>query len=412
MVVFAWLLPERLLGFLQANPGSALLFNAGAALVLALFAWYLARTAIKLVLGFTVKRTKTVWDDIMYRNKVFLRAANAVPLMVFHWLAPYFTEFEEILKRLTLALLIMVVLGVFRAMCKSGLEIYDGYEVSREKPLKGVVQIVIILAYIVGAVVIVSILLDKSPALLLSGLGAMTAILMLIFRDTILGFVAGIQIISNNSIRKGDWIVMSKYEADGDVIDIALHAVKVQNWDKTIVSIPTHKFLEESFTNWRGMVEAGGRRICRNINIDVSSIHYLSNQEIDELRKIQLITEYLDWRRAEVREWNNSRKADMTMPVNGRWLTNIGTFREYTRRYLLQHEELRSDMLMLVRQMPPTPSGLPLQVYVFTKTTAWVEYERVQSDIFDHLLAAIGYFGLRVFQNPGGHDLKGLSEKN
>lgn len=412
MVVFAWLLPERLLGFLQAKPGSALLFNAGAALVLALFAWYLARAAIKLVLGFTVKRTKTVWDDIMYRNKVFYRAANAVPLMVFHWLAPYFTEFEEILKRLTLALLIMVVLGIFRALCKSGLEIYDNYEVSREKPLKGAVQIVIILAYIVGAVVIVSILLDKSPALLLSGLGAMTAILMLIFRDTILGFVAGIQIISNNSIRKGDWIVMSKYEADGDVIDIALHAVKVQNWDKTIVSIPTHKFLEESFTNWRGMVEAGGRRICRNVNIDVSSIHYLSNQEIDELRKIQLITDYLDRRRAEVREWNKNKQADMTMPVNGRWLTNIGTFREYTRRYLLHHEELRNDMLMLVRQMPPTPSGLPLQIYVFTKTTAWVEYERVQSDIFDHLLAAVGYFGLRVFQNPGGHDLKGLSVKN
>jgi len=303
----------------------------------------------------------------------------------------------------------MVMLGVFRALCKSGLEIYDKYEVSREKPLKGAAQIVIILAYIVGAVVIVSIMMDKSPALLLSGLGAMTAILMLIFRDTILGFVAGIQIISNNSIRKGDWIVMSKYEADGDVIDIALHAVKVQNWDKTIVSIPTHKFLEESFTNWRGMVEAGGRRICRNINIDVSSIHYLDEAEIAELRKVQLITDYLDRRIAEVRDWNEKKKADMTMPVNGRWLTNIGTFREYTRNYLLQHEDLRNDMLMLVRQMPPTASGLPLQIYVFTKTTAWVEYERVQSDVFDHLLAAIGYFGLRVFQNPGGHDIKQLT---
>jgi miniconductance mechanosensitive channel len=402
-------IPETLRRLLDNNLYAAYLYNVSAITVLSFFIWIVARKFVSSVVKQAVKKTKNTWDDIIYEKKVFIKLANIAPATVIYSSAYIFTESEELIKRLVLSYIVIVILSVFKSLSSAALEIYESFEISKEKPLKGIVQIVVILAYLLGTVVILSVLLGKSPALLLSGLGAMTAILMLIFRDTILGFVAGIQIISNNSIRKGDWIVMSKYDADGDVIDIALHAVKVQNWDRTIVSIPTHKFLEESFTNWRGMVESGGRRICRNINIDMSSIHYLSENETTELKKIQLISDYLEKRTKEIEKWNEEKHADTTMPVNGRRLTNIGTFREYVKRYLLLRKDLRTDMTMIVRQLSPDENGLPLQIYVFTATTAWVEYEAVQSDIFDHLLASVEFFGLRVFQNPSGSDIRTFS---
>jgi len=402
-------IPETLRQFLNNNLYAAYFYNISSIIVLSFFVWITARKFVNSIVKQAVKKTKNRWDDIIFEKKVFIKLANIAPAIVIYSSSYIFTDSEELIKRLVLSYIVVVILSVFKSLSSAALEIYESFEISKEKPLKGVVQIIVILAYLIGTVIILSIILGKSPALLLSGLGAMTAILMLIFRDTILGFVAGIQIVSNNSIRKGDWIVMSKYDADGDVIDIALHAVKVQNWDRTIVSIPTHKFLEESFTNWRGMVESGGRRICRNINIDMSSIHYLRESEIAELKKIQLISGYLEKRTKEIEKWNEENHADTTMPVNGRRLTNIGTFREYVKQYLVQRKDLRQDMTMIVRQLSPDENGLPLQIYVFTATTAWVEYEAVQSDIFDHLLASVEFFGLKVFQNPSGNDIRTFS---
>ncbi len=411
ILLFDWVLPEKAEVFFYENIWASYLFNVAAVVFLSLAVWLLARKFVNTFVKYTVKKTKNTWDDTLYEKKVFTKLANIAPALTVYWLSYAFAGGEQAIKKIALSYMVFVVLAVFKSLSSAVLEIYESFEISKEKPLKGIVQTIVILVYLLGVIIIISILIDRSPALLLSGLGAMTAIMLLVFRDTILGFVAGIQIISNNSIRKGDWIVMSKYEADGDVIDIALHSVKVQNWDRTIVSIPTHKFLEESFTNWRGMVESGGRRICRNINIDMSSIHYLDENEIQELKKIELISDYLDKRIGEIKKWNEENKADTSMPVNGRRLTNIGTFREYIKRYLLNHEGLRKDMTTIVRQMSPAENGLPIQIYVFTKTTEWIKYEAVQSDIFDHLLSSIEFFGLRIFQNPSGHDLKAFSKQ-
>jgi miniconductance mechanosensitive channel len=299
-------------------------------------------------------------------------------------------------------------MDILRAANKAMLEIYDTFEISKDRPLKGLMQIVLIIIYCVGFIAIISILLDKSPALLLSGFGAMTAVIMLIFRDTILGFVAGLQIAANNSIRKGDWIVMPQNNADGEVVDIALHTVKIQNWDKTIVNVPTHKFLEESFTNWRGMVESGGRRICRSILIDVSSIRYLTDEEMEKFGRIGILSGYIKEKSSEISAWN--AKVDSGIPIDSRRLTNIGTFREYARRYLLSNDKLRQDLTLLVRFADFGEHGIPLQIYAFTKTTELTEYEAVQADIFDHLIATAGFFGLTLYQQPGWHDIQVLAE--
>lgn len=409
-LLFGQFLPENIRNLLSENILLTVLFDVSLVFLISFISWFAARKFVNTFVKFAVERSKNSWDDVFYRNKVFAKLANIAPVIVIYLFSPYLTGEHLLLKKILISYVVIVLLAVFRSAGNSFLEIYESFEISKDKPLKGVVQILNIIVYVLGIIVIISIMIDKSPAMLLSGLGAMTAILMLVFRDTLLGFVAGIQIVSNNSIRKGDWIVMSKYEADGEVVDIALHSVKVQNWDRTIVSIPTHKFLEESFTNWRGMVESGARRISRSIFIDMSSIHFLSDSEIKEFRKIQLISEYLEKRTAEIKKWNDENHTDTAVPVNGRRLTNVGTFREYARQYLLNHSGLRKDMTLLVRQLAPGETGLPLQIYVFANTTVWAEYESIQSDIFDHLLAAVEYFGLRVFQNPSGNDFRSLSQ--
>jgi miniconductance mechanosensitive channel len=407
-LLFGQFIPENIAQLLSENIWLTVLFDVSVVFLISFISWFAARKFVNTFVKFAVERSKNSWDDVFYKNKVFIKLANIAPVIVIYLFSHHLTGEHILVKKLLISYVVIVLLAVFRSAGNAFLEIYETFEISKDRPLKGIVQILNIIAYVIGFIVVIAIMMDKSPAILLSGLGAMTAIFMLVFRDTILGFVAGIQIVSNNSIRKGDWIVMSKYEADGEVIDIALHSVKVQNWDRTIVSIPTHKFLEESFTNWRGMLESGGRRISRSIFIDMSSIHYLSEEEIKELEKVQLISEYLAKRTAEIKKWNEENHADTTIPVNGRRLTNIGTFREYAKQYLLNHTGLRNDMTLLVRQLAPGENGLPLQIYVFTKTTVWTEYESVQSDIFDHLFGAIEYFGLRVFQNPSGNDFRSL----
>ena len=273
-------------------------------------------------------------------------------------------------------------------------------------PIKGYLQVVKIILYAIATILIIATLIDRSPLILLSGLGAMAAVLMLIFQDTILSLVASVQISSNDIIRVGDWIEMPQLNADGDVIDIALHTVKVQNWDKTITNIPTKRFISDSFKNWRGMQQSGGRRIMRSLYLDQQSVHFLDPEECEHLHRFNLLDDYLTDKRREIDEWNAKLEERGKEPVNTRRITNIGSFRAYVERYLRSHSGIHQQMTLMVRQLSPTADGLPLEIYCFTNTVQWVKYESIQSDIFDHLLAILPEFGLRVFQHPSGADMR------
>lgn len=282
------------------------------------------------------------------------------------------------------------------------------------KPIKGYIQIVKIIIYALAAILIVATLIDRSPLILLSGLGAMAAVLMLIFQDTLLSLVASVQISSGDMIRVGDWIEMPQLNADGDVIDIALHTVRIQNFDKTITTIPTKRFISDSFKNWRGMQESGGRRLKRSLFIDQHSIHFLTQEELEHLKGFNLLDGYFDDKINELNKWNKKHvKSNSGQTLDSRKLTNIGTFRAYIDKYLRNNPGIhQSGMTLMVRQLSPTPEGLPMEIYCFTNTTAWTEYEAIQSDIFDHLLAIAPEFNLRVYQAPSGSDMRALSQQH
>ncbi|MBS69273.1 MAG: mechanosensitive ion channel protein MscS [Pseudomonas sp.] len=300
---------------------------------------------------------------------------------------------------LTIALALGAVLDIINV-------VYQRRPDARLHPIKGYLQVVKIVIYAIATILIIATLIDRSPLILLSGLGAMAAVLMLIFQDTLLSLVASVQITSNDLIRVGDWVEMPQLNADGDVIDIALHTVKVQNWDKTITSIPTKRFISDSFKNWRGMQESGGRRIKRSLYLDQQSVHFLDANERKRLYRFSLLEDYLLNKRKEIDEWNAKLAERGQDPVNTRRVTNLGTFRAYVERYLRAHPGVHQDMTLMVRQLSPTADGLPLEIYCFTNTVAWTQYEAIQSDIFDHLLAILPEFGLRVFQHPSGGDVR------
>ena len=284
-------------------------------------------------------------------------------------------------------------------------ELYDRLPRSKNRPIKGFVQLVKIIVVCGAAIVIISILIDQSPVYLLTGLGAVTAVLLLVFKDTILSVVASVQLTTNDMLRVGDWITMPSMNADGDVIDISLHTVKVQNFDKTIVTVPTHRLVSDSYANWRGMAESGGRRIKRSLAFDQNSIRFLSDEETVDLKKFEILKPYLEAKREEIAQWNANELEGEVAPVNARRLTNIGTFRAYIMAYLQWHPRIDDNFTLLVRQLSPGPQGLPIELYCFTNTTIWHEYEGIQSDIFDHLIAILPEFGLRMFQEPSGMDL-------
>lgn len=304
---------------------------------------------------------------------------------------------------LTIALALGAILEIINMM-------YMRRRNSHLKPIKGYIQIIKIIIYAIAAILIVATLIDRSPLILLSGLGAMAAVLMLIFQDTLLSLVASVQISSGDMIRVGDWIEMPQLNADGDVIDIALHTVKIQNFDKTVTTIPTKRFISDSFKNWRGMQESGGRRIKRSLYLDQHSIHFLTAEELEHLKRFNLMKGYFDQKQDELNVWNKAHvQSSSGDTIDSRKLTNIGTFRAYIMFYLNNHPGIHhKDMTLMVRQLSPTPEGLPLEIYCFTNTTAWGEYEGIQSDIFDHLLAIAPEFNLRVYQAPSGHDMRAL----
>jgi len=306
--------------------------------------------------------------------------------------------------------MILAGLFAFNGFLNAVVDIYNTFEIAREKPIKGYVQISMIIISIFGGIFALSTLLNRSPWPLLSGLGAMTAILLLIFKDSILGLVASIQLSVNDMVRIGDWIEMPKFNADGDVIDVSLHTVKVRNWDKTITTIPAYALIADSFKNWRGMSESGGRRIKRAINIDMTSVKFCTPEMLDRYEKFQLLTDHVRSKRKEIAEYNAAHSIDTSELINGRNLTNIGTFRNYLVAYLRHHPKIHNDMTFLVRQLPAGEHGLPIEVYVFSNDQAWANYEAIQADIFDHILAILPEFDLRVFQQPSGNDVRALTD--
>ncbi len=310
------------------------------------------------------------------------------------------------IQRLLLVLLIFAFLRVLDQLLRITENIYQSTSKANSKPIKGYLQSINIVAFCVGVLYAMAIILDKSPIVLFSGLGAVTAILMLIFKDTLLSLVAGIQITTNELIRVGDWIEIPQFNADGEVVEIALHTVKVQNWDKTITVIPAHKFLENSFKNWRGMEESGGRRIKRSLYVDIQSIRFLNESDTEKFKKVKVLKGYMNSKEKEILEYNLSvDESERSILPNVRKLTNVGTFRNYISYYLQNHPQIHKDLTFIVRQLAPTPEGLPIEIYVFTNDTRWAVYEDVQSNIFDHLLAIMPEFGLRHYQKPTGHDL-------
>ena len=383
-------------------------------LALALLAW-IANTVARMILvrGVTrlVTRTRTNWDDALLHRKVFSRLSHLAPALVIYAAAYAFPVFEEAIHRFAMVYMMVVGLMVINAFLNAAVDIYQSYDVARQKPVKGYVQVVQIILAIAFSLVAIAILFDQSPLLMLSGLGAMTAVLILVFKDSILGLVASVQLSNNDMVRIGDWIEMPKYGADGDVIDITLHTVKVQNWDKTISTIPAYALISDSFRNWRGMAESNGRRIKRAVNIDIGTIRFCPEEMLDRFERFQLLAETVKRRRKEVAEYNAALQIDASEPINGRRLTNIGTFRAYLVDYLRNHPKINKEMTFLVRQLPPGEHGLPIEIYVFSADKEWASYEGIMADIFDHVLAVVPLFELRVFQSPSGADVRALSPK-
>ncbi len=377
-----------------------------AVLFLAVISKLIVNKILLKILHLAAKQSGGDWGEILMKRKVFRRLSNFAPVLILFFSAQLFPVAQGWTQRLAVSVMIIIFLSALNSFAKAVLDIYGKYEISRERPIKGVAQIIMILAYILGAVFILATLMNRSPWVMLSGIGAMTAILLLIFKDSILGFVAGIQLSINNMVRIGDWIEMPKYGADGDVIDISLNTVKVQNWDKTISTIPTYALIDNSFKNWRGMDESGGRRIKRAIHIDMNSIKFCTDEMLEKFENFHSISDYLKNKRKEISEYNRSRNIESSTLVNGRNLTNIGTFRAYITAYLRGHPKIHKDMTFLIRHLSPTPSGLPMEIYVFSNDQDWINYEAIQADIFDHILAVIPEFDLRVFQNPSGDDFR------
>ena len=378
----------------------------------ALLAHRLAKGPLLRGLNAIIRHTDIPWDDALIECRVLHRLAHIVPGLIFYRLGPLALEGHPVSVNIiqTAAHIYLVLSGLLaiEALISAGVRIYHGTRTSHEVSIKGLVQFLKIILYLLGSVLVVSILIGQSLLYLLGGLTAMTAVLLLIFRDSILGLVAGIQISVNRMVAYGDWIEMPQYGADGDVIDITLTTVKVQNWDKTITTIPTYALISESFKNWRGMQDSGGRRIKRAIYLDVSTIKFCDEETLARFAKIQYITAHIERKKKELAEYNKLNRVDLAHLVNGRRMTNIGTFRAYVQAYLKNHPQINQEMTFLIRQLAPTSKGLPIEIYVFCKDIVWANYEAIQADIFDHIFAIVPAFDLRVFQEPTGTDFRTL----
>jgi miniconductance mechanosensitive channel len=406
---------EQIMNLLQTIgiEGEAASYMAGGALiilviVLCIVGTFLANKMIIRLVTYYVKNNKYTWDDKMLEHKVFHRIAHLIPPLIIRFFAGAFPAYKGWIEKGTTVYMICVMLFVMDAFLNAVDAIYRTYEISKSKPIKGFLQVIKIVLMIIGGIIIIAVPMGEKPTVLLGGIGALTAVFTLVFKDSILGFVAGVQLTTDDMVRLGDWIEMPKYSADGVVIDLSLNTVKVENFDRTITTLPAYALISDSFKNWRGMEMAGGRRIKRSINLDISSISFCSEDMLERFKKIPYLKNYMEQKREELERYNRSQGMDMTEMINGRRLTNIGVFRIYVQSYLAHHPGIHQEMTLMVRQLASDGRGLPLEIYGFTSSTDWTKYENIQSDIFDHLLAVLPQFGLRVFQEPTGYDFQRL----
>lgn len=417
---------------LLAKPLSALICIV-LIIIVAWVAHFITRKIFLAIVQRIARRTKTQWDDILVENKVFKGLAHLVPAFIMYYtvdfsfpnihqdvseLAPevykslsvdYYWNLTAVLLKIVRIYFIVIIVFVANSVLNAGLQIYNTTEFSHHRSIKGYVQLVKIFVFFMAGILLISILLGKDPTALLAGLGAIAAVLLLVFRDTILGFVASIQLSANDMVKIGDWIQMDSHHADGTVIDITLNTVKVQNWDKTISTIPTYALVSDSFYNWKGMEESGGRRIKRSVAIDTNTIKFCDAEMLNRFEKFDLVRDYVREKEKELKDYNKGKNLAEEDYISGRHQTNVGIFRKYLEVYLRQHPKIKQDLTFLVRQLQPVGKGLPIEIYVFCNDQEWAHYEAIQSDIFDHIFAVIPEFELRVFQEPTGADIEKIT---
>lgn len=368
------------------------------------------RVVLKFITKY-IKNNKYKWDDVLLDAKLFQRIALIIPGLLIYMFASFYDNLQDIIQKVAIIYILVIISLVFRSLLAAIDSIYKQNPVSKERPIKGLLQVIEIAVYVVVGIAVISTLIDKNPIYLLSGVGAVTAVVSLIFKDIIIGFVSGIQLVWNDMLRIGDWVEMPKYNTDGDVLDITLYSVKIQNWDKTISTIPTSAFITDSFKNWKGMREYGGRRVKRSFLIDLNTIKICSDEMVERFKKIDFISEYMEEITKEIENYNKENIINTELHINGKQLTNLRVFRAYLTNYLKNTIELRPSSTTIVRQLAPTENGIPIEIYLFVADTRWVNYETIQADVFDHILAVIDIFELRMFQNPTGNDIKELMKK-
>jgi miniconductance mechanosensitive channel len=382
----------------------SLFFNTILLCFLAYVLYVVFRFILVTIMALVAQRTKTKFDDLLVTNKTAKYIAYLVPLFFVFRSVPVildkFEYWESIFGKAVGVYIVLLILWIIRTIFNSLRDYLKLMPRYSDKPIDSFIQVIMIVLWMFGIALIISKLFDIDQKELLTILGAVSAVIILVFRDTILGFVASVQVAINDMVRIGDWITMDRYGADGDVIEINLATVKVRNFDNTTTTIPTYSLSSDSFQNWRGMLNSDGRRIKRHIIIKANSIRFLEDQELIDLKKIDLLSAYIDTRKAEIDNYNLGNKIDKSLAINGRNLTNLGLFRKYITQYLHQYPGLNRDMLMLCRQLQPTPYGVPLEIYAFSKDKRFENYEYIQSDIFDHIIASISYFDLEIFVMP------------
>lgn len=394
---------DSLQAWIQQNPIHALV----GLLLASLLTFFIARGVLARGLTYLASRSENKVDDVLVQKLKPFRVAWLAPLIVIYLFADLAPQYQVVIEKAALFLILWISVFTLNALMDALNAVYESSSQFSGVSIQGYLDIVKIVVLIAGVILSISLFTGQSPVVLLTGLGALTAVLLLVFRDTILSLVASVQINTHDLIKEGDWIEVPSYNADGDVINMTLHTITVQNWDKTISVIPTYKILEVAYKNWRGMQESGGRRIKRSIYLDLGSIRFCDESMLARFRKVDILQDYLDRKLTEIQAENLRKGIEMDSPLDGRQLTNLGTFRAYIEVYLRNHPHIHQEgMTFLVRQLAPGPKGVPLEIYVFTKTTEWVAYEQIQADIFDHLLASVPLFDLRVFQEPTGMDFR------
>ncbi|WPD23912.1 MAG: mechanosensitive ion channel [Candidatus Electrothrix scaldis] len=410
-LLIAWL-EQAGLSHSLAVPLTYALITFAVFLTALLATWFVRRTLVSSLIKF-IHNNRLTWDDALTDYHFFTRLSWFVPVLIFYvaqdLLLPPDSQWLEMVPRLIFCGFILAGVRVISALLKATNSIYRSRHVQTGKTIRGYIDAIRIVVYLLGAIFMVSSLTGRSPWGLLSVMGGLTALTMLIFRDTILGFIGAIQLTTNDMIRVGDWIEMESHGADGDVIEVSIHSVRVRNWNKTITTIPTYALIANPFKNWRGMKESGGRRIKRALHLDMTSIRFLSEEELDKLEEIRILRDYLHTKREEIKKYNTARGAEASETINGRCQTNVGLFRAYIQAWLRENPKVHKKMTFLVRQLTPGANGLPMEIYVFSNDQVWANYEALQADIFDHLIAILPYFHLRVFQEPSGYDFRMLT---